>query len=111
MLKDEDDPKFTGFSFHAQNDVDFATMPYKWEGHTKDTTTTAPKCVELVRVSRTTLSEIRQSNLRSEAAAEESRGLLASPSQSRSSTSTVVLGSKTPGGEVREALQRSHYRT
>ena len=107
VLKDEDDPKFTGFWFHAQNDVDFATVPYKWEGHTKDIDDYHAEMRSLVRVITRRLSEIRQRLEERKREAEEERDLLARVA--KSSTSTAVLGSWSAWRRIREALQRSNY--
>ena len=90
-------PKFTGFWFHAQNDVDFATVPYKWEGHTRGHRRLPRRNESLVRVITRRLSEIRPRLEERKREAEEEQKLLARVV--KSSTSTAVLGSWTPGGE------------
>ena len=107
VLKDEDEPKFTGFWFHAQNDVDFATVPYKWEGHTKDIDDYHAEMRSLVRVITRRLSEIRQRLEERKREAEEEQRLAGSGRK------IIYLhgraGELDAWRRIREALQRSNY--
>ena len=60
VLKEDHEPKFTGFWFHPQNEVDFATVPYKWEGNTKDIDDYNAEMRRLLRIITRRLTEIRQ---------------------------------------------------
>lgn len=60
VIKDQEGHGLTGFWFHSRDDVDFATVPFRWEGSTDDVNNYNKVMRELVRRVTRRLVEIKQ---------------------------------------------------